>query len=172
MKNLRKILVGLLLLVGLSACSNTPAGSTSNAVNNRKVQSVTLDYTGEVVVELGQSIQVTPTITYVDGEVVDADTSWKSSRPKVASVSNDGVVTALSGGSSMISFIAGYKMAHFTVTIYSDVGGGDDPEVGVTTKIELNTYSRTLLVGASFQLSATLINPTGLDETIVLSSEA
>ena len=179
MKNMKKLFLGLFITLGLAACSSVTPTNQSNLANNKKVENVVLDVSGEVMMEKGQSITATPTITYQDGQEVECDKIWTSSRPKVASVDN-GVVTALGVGSSKISFIAGLKMAYFTVTIQGeatpvtpDDGGGDtptpvDPSV---TSISLSTNSRTLEVGETFQLVVTLSNPDGLDETIVYTSE-
>ena len=176
MKNIKKLLLGLLLTLGLSACTNvTPIAN--NTANNKKVESVTLDVSGEVIMEKGQTLSVTPTIKFVNDEEVLIDKMWTSSREKVASVDNNGVVTALGAGSSTISFIAGLKMAYFTVTIYGqDSGGGSggdtpgpvDPKVA---SISLSTYARTLSINETFKLAVTLVNPDGLDETITFASE-
>ena len=175
MKNIKKLLLGLLLTLGLSACTNiTPI--SNNSANNKKVEEVTLDVSGEVIMEKGQTLTVTPTIKFADDVEVEIDKVWTSSRPKVASVA-DGVVTALGAGSSKISFVAGLKMAYFTVTIYGQESGGSgeggdpspvDPKVA---SISLSTYSRTLSINESFQLVVTLVNPDGLDETISFESE-
>ena len=183
MKNIKKLLLGLLITLGLSACSNiTPV--VNNNANNKKVEAVTLNVTGEVVMELGQTLTVTPTITF-DGDPVEVDEVWSSSRPKVASVAPgeaSATVTALSAGSSKISFIAGLKMAYFTVTIYGQNSGGGDngggssdtpvtPDNPTVTGITLNTYSRTLAVNETFQILVTLSNPDGLDETVTFETE-
>lgn len=173
MKNIRKVLLGLLVTLGLSACAGATPTNPSNLVNNKKVESVVLDVSGEVIMEKGQTITATPTITYQDNIEVDCDKVWTSSRPKVASVDN-GVVTALGVGSSKISFIAGLKIAFFTVTIQTSGSGSDEPvptpEPGVAS-ISLNTNSRTLTINETFQLVVTLTNPDGLDETITYSTE-
>ena len=176
MKNIKKLLLGLLLTLGLAACTNAVPVS-NNSANNKKVEEVTLDVSGEIIMEKGQTLTATPTIKFADDQEVEIDKLWTSSRPKVASVA-DGVVTALSAGSSKISFIAGLKMAYFTVTIYGqDSGGGSgdgtdptpvDPKVA---SITLSTYSRTLSINDTFKLGVTLVNPDGLDETITFASE-
>ena len=179
MKNIKKLVLGLLLTLGLSACTNVSPVVNNNA-NNKKVESVTLDVSGEVIMEKDQTLSVTPTITCADGEEVEIDKAWTSSRPKVASVEageNGATVTAHSAGSSKISFIAGLKMAYFTVTIYgqnNDQGGEDNPVTPVDPKvpsIALSTYSRSLAVNETFQLVVTLTNPDGLDETVTYASE-
>lgn len=174
MKNIKKLFLGLILTLGLSACGSATPVNPSNLVNNRKVENVTLDISGEVVMEKGQTLTATPTIKYQDDIEVECDKIWTSSRPKVASIDN-GVVTALGEGSSKISFIAGLKMAYFTVTIQPTGGetpipGPNDPDPAKVS-ITLNTTSRTLSIDETFQLVVTLNNPDGLDETITYSSE-
>ncbi len=162
MKNMKKLFASLLLLVGLVSCATTNVNTKDLSANNRLVNEVTLSQSGEIVLEVGETLEVTPTISFKENKEVEVDTKWVSSRPKVASVDN-GLVTALSGGSAVITFIAGYKAANFTVTINSAYQEEETKE-GLT----LNTYSRSLQVGASFQLSATL---TGSEEAISYSSE-
>lgn len=178
MKSMKKLFLGLFITLGLSACASVTPTSQSNLANNKKVENVVLDVSGEVIMEKGQTLTATPTITYQDGQEVDCDKIWTSSRPKVATVDN-GVVTALGVGSSKISFIAGLKIAYFTVTILGEsvpsTGGDDTPTPGPVdpgvTSISLSTASRTLEVGETFQLVVTLSNPNQLDETIVYTSE-
>lgn len=154
MKSIKVLFTSLLLLVGVTACANGNPSSgyrNENAENNRLVTKVELNQSGEVIMELGSELIVVPTISYKDDKEVKIDTSWVSSRPSVAKVEN-GVVTALSGGSAVITFIAGFKSANFTVTINSDV-----PVVTPTDEsIVLNIYDRTITKGATFQLTASL----------------
>ena len=176
MKSIKKLLLSLLLTLGLSACSNVSL-VVNNAANNKKVESVTLDVSGEVIMEKDQTLTVTPTITFIDGEKVEIDKVWTSSRPKVASVEaneNGATVTAHSAGSSKISFVAGIRMAYFTVTIYgqdSGSGGNDTPADPKVASVALNINSCSLAVDETIQLVVTLTNPDGLDETVTYSSE-
>ena len=167
MKSIKRLVLGLLLAFSLAACGNSLPSSKANP-NNKLVTDVSLDKVGEVVMELNSELTVTPTITYKDNKEVSVDTKWQSSKPSVASV-NNGVVTALSGGSSVISFIAGYKMASFTVTIYSDEPV-TPPVTGPT--VTLSTYSRTLKEGESFTLGVTVTNSEELGVAFSSENEA
>lgn len=160
MKNMKKLFLGLLLTFALVGCGTPASPSSSANQNNKNVVSVSLDQSGEVILEKGQEIVVKPTITYKDDKEVSVDTKWISSRSKVASVtenaSGEGVIVALNAGSTVITFIAGYKSANFTVTI-----NRDEPVTPITPtqpSIALSAYNRNLEEGDSFVLVATISN--------------
>ena len=114
MKNMKTLFASLLLLVGLSACSTPNAAPFKDlSENNKLVTAVSLDQTGEVILEMGGELLVNPTITYKDGKEVEIDTVWNSSRPKVATVSDKGLVTAVGGGSTIITIDCNLKVCGF-----------------------------------------------------------
>lgn len=162
MKKITKLLIGLSLLSGLAACNN----NTSEVYYDKNVIAVNLPYSDEIILELGESIIVEPTITYKDDKEAKIHTDWSSSRPNVASV-NNGVVTALKGGSSIITFMAGYKSAYFKVTINSDEII-TPPSTG--NKLTLSTYNRSVQENTTFELKATLDAPNADDQTVTFES--
>ena len=112
--------------------------------------------------EVGESITLTPTITYKDEQEVDCYQEWRSSNNAIASVDN-GVVLALKTGRAAITFIAGYKSASCSIEvpgsdIYVDPTnpeeGGEETQPGGFT-IKLNRSSLALTTGDTFQLVAT-----------------
>ena len=154
MKKINTLLISLVLLTGLAACERRGNAGPDFSSNNLLVTEVTLDQSGEVIMNIGDILQVTPTITYKNDQKVEVDTRWVSSNPRVAKVDNNGLVTALSGGTTVITYVAGYQSTNFKVTINSD-------EIVVPpsdNQIVLSAYSRTLEKGTSFQLSASLSN--------------
>ena len=167
---MKKLFLGLLLTFALVGCG-TPAAPTSQAnQNNKNVLSVSLDQSGEVIMEVGQVLEVTPTISFKDDNPVNVDTTWISSRNKVASVSEKdgkGVITALNAGSTVITYIAGYKSANFTVTINRDEPV--TPPAPTQPSVALNIYNRNLEEGDSFVLVATVSNYE--DTSVTFTSE-
>ena len=152
-------LTSILALAGLTGCNQIEKGVISE--NDLKVTSVTLDVSYQKL-EVGESITLTPTITYKDEQEVDCYQEWRSSNNAIASVDN-GVVLALKTGRAAITFIAGYKSASCSIEvpgsdIYVDPTnpeeGGEETQPGGFT-IKLNRSSLALTTGDTFQLVAT-----------------
>ena len=161
MKKMRLMLISILALIGLSGCGQAHQASVDE--NDLKVTSVSLDITYQKM-EVDTTITITPTITYLDNQEVPVYKEWRSSNSKVASVDENGLVTALKIGRASITFIAGYKSASCAIEVpdpdsnYIEPGnrGIDDSEEqpGVFT-IKLNTSEIILKTGDSYQLTAT-----------------
>ena len=158
MKKMRLILASILAFIGLAGCSEQNNNATNE--NDFKVTSVSLDITYQKM-EVGQTITLTPVVSYKDDQEVDVYKEWKSSNAKVASVDN-GLVTALKAGRAAITFIAGYKSASCSIEVagndvYVDPNGGngngqiDQPG---TFTIKINAQSITLKTGDTYQLTA------------------
>ena len=122
MKNIVKLLtVSLLSFAILTSCGSN---NEKKANGNLAVTSVSLDETIKEL-EVNDAFKLTPQVTLKEGsEGVTYDVEWRSSNPYVASVTNEGLVTALAAGDTTISIIAGYKMASCQVHV---PGEGDDP---------------------------------------------
>ena len=156
MKRKLLFLSSLLLVAPLTACGSELPTHDVNP-NDAKVISVTLDV-NYMKLEEGQTLELHPTIKYKGEAEVDVYQEWRSSKPSVASVTNDGIVTALSGGRTTITFIAGYKSAACTIDVPKQ-GGGDTP-VPPTPQpgefsIYLNKSDVSLGYGETYQLIAT-----------------
>ena len=151
------LLTAILALVGLSGCNKNVEDQTND---DFAVTSVTLDKT-YATVEEGESLQLTPTITYKDEKEHSCYKEWKTSNAKIATVSETGLVLALKPGNVSITFIAGFKSAACSITVPSDditpidpdIPGGEDE-----FSIELNSSSISLVlddVHNYYQLEAT-----------------
>lgn len=153
MKRKLLFLSALLLTAPLTACgSELPVNPASS--DDLKVLDVTLDV-NYMKLQEGQTLELHPTIKFKNDEEVEVYTEWRSSKPSVAMVS-DGLVTAISGGRTTITFIAGYKAASCTIDVPKE-GGGDvpvPPLPGVFT-IYLNKSDVSLHYGETSQLVAT-----------------
>ena len=159
MKKFRLVIASILALVGLAGCS----GNNNNVINENdlKVTSVSLDISYQKMA-IGETITLTPTISYQGEEEVEVFKQWRSSNSRVASVSETGMVAALKAGRCAITFIAGYKSATCSIEVLgndiyidptsSGEGGEENPG---EFKITLNTTSITLKTGSTYQLNAT-----------------
>ena len=149
-------LTSLLLLLPLAGCKALDFSANVNKRDN--VESVTLDIK-DMTLEIGESFQLTPEITYRDGKETDVYKRWMSSDTKVVTVTDNGFVSAVGGGKATVTFLAGVKAsAACSVKVnFPDDGGGDTPEPpqpGEFT-IRLNTTSKQLSLRQTFQLVAT-----------------
>ena len=159
MKKIRLVIASILALVGLVGCSEV-----NNHVidaNDLKVTSVSLDISYQKMA-IGETITLTPKISYQGDEEVEVYKEWKSSNSRVASVSETGMVAALKAGRAAITFIAGYKSASCSIEvlgndIYIDPTSSEEggEEIPGEFRITLNTTSITLKTGNSYQLNAT-----------------
>lgn len=115
MKRHSKFILTFLLAAGLLTSCQTGNGGTS--YQNGAVKMVELDETYRVL-EVGESFQLTVTVTFKDGQEPTAvETNWVSSNSRVAEVTSEGLVTALRPGTATISYLAGYKMASCSVVV-------------------------------------------------------
>ena len=125
-----------------------------NDVKGKDVQNVELDVS-YLKLEIGESYQLTPTITYYNDKEVKVYTEWRSSNSSVADVDKNGFVSALSGGTATITFLAGISgSASCTIDVPKPDDDDPIPQPGEFT-IRLNSSSETLALAGTFQLVAT-----------------
>ena len=161
MKKIRLFFASILALVGLASCTQEQIRPVNE--NDFKVTSVSLDVTYSKL-NIDESLQLTPTITYKNDEEVEVYQEWRSSNAKVASVSETGLVLALKAGRAAITFIAGYKSASCSIEVIGneiiidpisgDSGSNPDIQPGEFT-IRINSSSINLMTGNTYQLTAT-----------------
>ena len=146
-----------------SATVTATAGKVSGSCQvtaSRKfvaVTSIALDQE-EVSMEKGASITLIATVKPDDA--TDPAVSWSSSAPEVVSV-EDGVVTAVGGGSAVVSAASGQMTATcaFTVTVPVE-------------SVSLNLNRHTLKEDESVALTATVLPEDATDKTVTWSSSA
>ena len=150
-KNKLALLTAILALVGITGCSKE---DTSTIASDIAVTSVSLDHS-YATLEVGESIQLTPTITYQDEKEYSCYQEWRTSNSKIATVTEEGLVSAIKPGSVSITFIAGFKSTACSITIpdrnsVSPVIPVDPstPEEGGEFSISLNSNSITLILDA------------------------
>ena len=159
MKKFRLVLASILALIGLAACNQNNDHRINE--NDLKVTSVYLDITYQKL-DVDESFVITPTINYKDDVEVEVYQEWRTSNPRIASVDQEGLVTALKAGRASVTFIAGYKSASCSIEVISNVApsdsGSSDPgdEIDPTEfTIRISNSSVTIQTGATYQLSAT-----------------
>ncbi len=120
------------------------------------VTSVTLDIT-EKAVKKGETFTLTATVAPSD--VTDKTVTWSSSDDNVASVDAKGKVTAVGGGSAVITATSGGKTATCNVTVTVAVSG-----------VTLNIAEKSVATGESFTLTATVVPSDATDKTVTWTS--
>lgn len=98
------------LLALLSGCS------TSTGNDDNEIDAVTITPPTPVL-SVGAVQQLVANPTTAGGRIVPAVIIWESDAPLVASVDEDGLVTALSSGTANISATAGGKTATAAITV-------------------------------------------------------
>lgn len=150
----RKTLALLLALtMMLSLCSFTAFGA---------VESVTLDQS-TLTLEVGQTKTLTPTVTVTEESAQTV--TWQSSDKSVATVSDDGVVTAVAQGAAIISAkstVDADKYASCEVTV--------TPKNIAVTGISITNKKTVMVVNDTFPFTATVQPDNATDKTVTWES--
>ena len=120
------------------------------------VQSVTLDKT---TLELDEGETVTLHATVLPENAADKTVTWTSSNPSVVTVDQSGKVTALYGGTAIISAKAGDRTATCTVTVRTPV-----------ESVILDRNSLELKEGETTMLHAYVLPWNATDKTVTWTS--
>lgn len=120
------------------------------------VESIELDKT---ILSLVEGDTKTLVATVKPENATDKTITWSSSNNSVATVNSKGEVTALSGGSSIITASAGGVSAECAVTVVVPV-----------SSVTLNKSELTLAIGSNETLVATVNPDNATDKTLVWSS--
>ena len=106
-----KIFVQIALVIGLTNCGSDGTGPDTggNSVSISKT-SVTLNF-------LGETTQLTATVRNSKGVPVSGQVTWSSDAPTVATVSSNGLVTAIGNGQATLTATAGSLSATASATV-------------------------------------------------------
>ncbi|MDE7291966.1 MAG: leucine-rich repeat protein [Treponemataceae bacterium] len=126
---------------------------------NVAVDNVTLDTT-TLTLALGGTRKLTATVTPSDAD--DKNVKWSSSDTAVATVGNDGTVTAIKEGNATITAQAGDKKAECVVTVKL--------QVIAVESITLDATTLTLEPGTTEKLTATVKPDNADNKTVIWSS--
>ena len=106
MRKFLSILLATILLTSLICTMAVPALAVAKVKTT-----VTLSHKGTVTLSVGQTLQLTATVTPA------ADVKWKSSKAKIATVDATGKVTAAAEGTATITAKAGGKTAKVKIKV-------------------------------------------------------
>ncbi|MDE6580561.1 MAG: Ig-like domain-containing protein, partial [Ruminiclostridium sp.] len=120
------------------------------------VESITLDKTSAELIK-GDTLELTATVKPDDA--TDKTVTWTSSDEKVATVDENGKVTAVGGGKATITAKAGSKSATCEVIVTIPV-----------TSVTLNKNELSLEKGESAELTATVEPEDATDKTVTWTS--
>ena len=123
------------------------------------VESISLD-PSSATLKVGEEASFVATVKPDDAS--DKTVTWSSSDAKIASVSDNGKVTAVAVGTATITAKAGEKSAQCTITVSA--------EVVAVTSITLSKSSINLKKGESQALTATVKPDNATDKTVTWSS--
>ena len=126
-------------------------------VNPILAESITLDKT-ELSLTIGETEKLTATVLPED--VTDKTITWSTSDAPIATVDNEGKVTAISVGEATITATCGDKSATCKVTV--------NPILAES--ISLDKTELTLTIGASEKLTATVLPEDVTDKTVTWST--
>ena len=152
----KKILSIALLLCALCACKKTPIDNTI------PVDSVSLNQ-NEAEMLVGETLQLQAQV--LPSNATDKSVTWVSTNKSVATVSDEGLVTAVGKGATNISASAGGKNAN-CVVIVTESGG---PVVHVES-ISLNKETASLEVGGTLALTATVLPENAANKKVLWKS--
>lgn len=116
------------------------------------VSSVVLDKT---ILSLAKGSSATLTATVSPRDATDKTVQWISDNPSVATVDQNGQVTAVNAGNATITAIAGDHSAACQVSVFIPV-----------TSVSLNSAELTLLVGETAVLEATILPDDATDKNV------
>jgi len=137
-----------------------PSGATDMCLVTvqQSVSNIKLN-TNSLVLQVGEIYYANATLT--PANATDLSVVWKSKNAKVASVTKDGKITAVSAGTTTITATtANNLVADIEVTVEQPVEG-----------VSLNYKSQTVLVGANFDLKAVIEPSKATNERVTWSSD-
>ena len=131
-------MAGLLCAFAASACGDDETNDLQEGDSEVAVESVTLS-ASELVLNVGETAQLTAVVSPEDA--TDKTVYWTSDAEDVATVSDEGIVTALAEGQAVVTATAGGQSGSCTVTV-ADVSDGEPIEVeGEEASVNLDAFA-------------------------------
>ena len=152
MKHMFRKLTSFLLIAALAACLVAVLATPALAATV-KTKAITLDRTGTIKLNLGETLQLKATLKPATST---ESIRWNSSPKSVAIVSEDGLVTPLSPGTVTVAARSGTKRAAVKIKVV-------DPTI--PTKITLDkTGTVKLYLGETLSLTPTVLPDTAVQD--------
>ena len=146
--------VFVVILAILTSCIKSPSEPAVQEPSTISLSSSTI-----VLTAIGQRIRIAATVLDQDSKVIaDATVFFRSGNVNIATVSDQGVVTAVSMGSTQITVSSGYATASATVSVEQEAGSivvtpssATLDRVGQTVQLEAVVYDtgNTAIPGAA-----------------------
>lgn len=118
---------------------------------------------------VGETLQLSASV--LPENATEKTIQWSSSDDQTATVSNTGLVKAIAAGKATVTAACGGKSATCAITVIKPEEPIIDPEVPVSA-ITLDVTSLTLLKGAGYTLTATVMPEDATDKTVTWNSSA
>ena len=152
MKHIFRKLTSFLLIAALAACLLAALATPALAASVR-TKTITLNYTGTVKVNLGETLQLKATLKPANST---ESIRWNCASTRIATVSQDGLVTPVSPGTVTVAARSGTKRAAVKIKVV-------DPTV--PTKITLDkTGTVKLYLGEALSLTPTVLPATAVQD--------
>ncbi len=130
-----------------------------------RVTSVSLDKS-EISLTVGNTSRLFADVLPYCADNIDV--TWSSSAPAIATVSDSGVVTAVSGGTAVITVTT--KDGGFTARCTVEVTSPSVPAVVPVTSVSLNKNNLSLMTGDTAQLSAAVLPENATNPAVTWAS--
>jgi len=139
-------------LVGACVQPSGPLAAPNLVTGGTAVSSVQISI-AQPTLAAGQTTQATVVATSADGSLVDGHADFSSQNPLIATVSSNGVVTALTAGVSTIQATVSSRAASATVTVKSPISS--------VAVVAVTLDSTSLAIGDSAKASASAKDSAG-----------
>ena len=145
----------VLILAMSAACIKSPSEPAT-----QEPATITLSSYTVVLTSIGQRIRIDATVLDQDGKVIaDATIFWRSGSDDIATVSDRGIVTAVSSGTTQINVTSGYATASATISVEQETGS-----------VEITPSSTTLSeMGETIELVATIYD---INDDVIVGAKA
>lgn len=146
--------VGEAIVTATSTDGSNVVAECCVAVVPTPIEGITIEANGSTTLKALQTVQLTAIIT--PETTTDKSVSWSSSNSEIASVDENGLVTAKQVGTATISAKSGAKEATLSITVISTLAEA----------IALNRTTAALKVSGTIQLTASFTPETTTDKSV------
>lgn len=137
---------------GSAVISITLGGLTAeaNVTVGQEAARITLDPTEATLVSVNETVQLTAEVEDAQGNQIDLPVTWTSTVPGVATVDDNGLVTARGDGITIVSATSGTRRANATIRVERVAAG-----------VLLDQEELEMDAGTTFQLGGSVVDANG-----------